>query len=92
MTYYPQNERGLGEVFTRMGVEIGYDSLFNVLKEFYPEPETTSSSTTNRRGYQHHRCGDTGKCGCRITPGEPPLGLAAVLLDDEWCRIRSKTR
>jgi hypothetical protein len=37
MTYYPQNQRNVGEVFTRMGVEIGYDSLFNVLKEFYPD-------------------------------------------------------
>ena len=37
MTYYPQNERNAGGVFSRMGVEIGYDSLFNVLKEFYPD-------------------------------------------------------
>jgi hypothetical protein len=37
MTYYPQNERSVGGVFSRMGVEIGYDSLFNVLKEFYPD-------------------------------------------------------
>ena len=37
MTYYPQSERSVGGVFTRMGVEIGYDSLFNVLKEFYPD-------------------------------------------------------
>jgi hypothetical protein len=37
MTYYPQAERSVGGVFTRMGVEIGYDSMFNVLKEFYPD-------------------------------------------------------
>ncbi len=37
MTYYPQSERSVGGVFSRMGVEIGYDSLFNVLKEFYPD-------------------------------------------------------
>jgi hypothetical protein len=37
MTYYPQSGRSVGGVFTRMGVEIGYDSLFNVLKEFYPD-------------------------------------------------------
>jgi hypothetical protein len=37
MTYYPQNERNVSGVFTRMSVEIGYDSLFNVLKEFYPD-------------------------------------------------------
>jgi hypothetical protein len=37
MTYYPQNQRNVSDVFTRMSVEIGYDSLFNVLKEFYPD-------------------------------------------------------
>jgi len=37
MTYYPQNERNVSGVFTRMSVEIGYDSLFNVMKEFYPD-------------------------------------------------------
>jgi hypothetical protein len=37
ITYYPQNERNIGGVFTRMGVEIGYDSLFNLMKEFYPD-------------------------------------------------------
>jgi len=36
-TYYPQNERGMGGVMTRMGVQIGYDALFNVVKEFYPD-------------------------------------------------------
>jgi hypothetical protein len=37
ITYYPQNDRNIGGVFTRMGVQIGYDSLFNVMKEFYPD-------------------------------------------------------
>jgi hypothetical protein len=37
ITYYPQSEHNLGGVFTRMGVEIGYDSLFNIMKEFYPD-------------------------------------------------------
>jgi hypothetical protein len=37
MTYYPSSERSVGGVFTRMSVEIGYDSLFNILKEFYPD-------------------------------------------------------
>jgi hypothetical protein len=37
MTYYPQSERSVSGVFVRMSVEIGYDSLFNVLKEFYPD-------------------------------------------------------
>ncbi len=37
MTYYPQKERGVSGVFSRMSVQLGYDSLFNVLKEFYPD-------------------------------------------------------
>lgn len=37
ITYYPQSERNIGGVFTRMSVQIGYDSLFNVMKEFYPD-------------------------------------------------------
>ncbi len=37
MTYYPQNERTVSGIFTRMSIEIGYDSLFNVMKEFYPD-------------------------------------------------------
>jgi hypothetical protein len=37
ITYYPQSERNIGGIFTRMTVEIGYDSLFNILKEFYPD-------------------------------------------------------
>jgi hypothetical protein len=36
-TYYPRNERGIGGIITRMNVQIGYDALFNVLKEFYPD-------------------------------------------------------
>ncbi len=35
--YYPQNDNNIGGVFTRMGVQIGYDSLFNIMKEFYPD-------------------------------------------------------
>ncbi|HEV8037434.1 MAG TPA: hypothetical protein VGP62_01125 [Bryobacteraceae bacterium] len=35
--YYPQNERGMGGILTRMSVQIGYDALFNILKEFYPD-------------------------------------------------------
>jgi hypothetical protein len=45
MTYYPPNQRSVGEVFTRMSVQIGYDSMFNVLKEFYPDL---------KRKFQHH--------------------------------------
>lgn len=37
ITYYPQSERNISGVFTRMGVEISYDALFNVMKEFYPD-------------------------------------------------------
>ncbi|MGD0299039.1 MAG: hypothetical protein ABSE86_18190 [Bryobacteraceae bacterium] len=35
--YYPQNERGMGGILTRMSVQIGYDAMFNILKEFYPD-------------------------------------------------------
>jgi len=36
-TYYPSSERGFGGVANRAFVQIGYDALFNVLKEFYPD-------------------------------------------------------
>lgn len=45
ITYYPQNEKNIGGVFTRMSVEIGYDSLFNIMKEFYPDL---------KRKFRHH--------------------------------------
>lgn len=45
ITYYPQNERNMGGVLTRMSVQIGYDSLFNVMKEFYPDL---------KRKFRHH--------------------------------------
>jgi hypothetical protein len=45
MTYYPHDERSVSGVFTRMSVEIGYDSLFNILKEFYPDL---------KRKFSHH--------------------------------------
>jgi hypothetical protein len=35
--YYPQQDRNVSGIFSRMGVQLGYDSLFNVLKEFYPD-------------------------------------------------------
>ena len=35
--YYPQNERGIGGILTRMSVQISYDAMFNILKEFYPD-------------------------------------------------------
>jgi len=35
--YYPRDERGIGAIFTRMGVQISYDAAFNILKEFYPD-------------------------------------------------------
>lgn len=44
-TYYPPNERNMGGVLTRMSVEIGYDSLFNLMKEFYPDL---------KRKFRHH--------------------------------------
>ena len=36
-TYYPRNERGIGGIFSRMTVQIGYDAFFNLCKEFYPD-------------------------------------------------------
>lgn len=45
-TYYPPNERNIGGVFTRMGVELSYDSLFNIMKEFYPDL---------KRKFRHHQ-------------------------------------
>lgn len=44
-TYYPRNERNIGGVLTRMSVEISYDSLFNLMKEFYPDL---------KRKFRHH--------------------------------------
>jgi len=35
--YYPRDERGIGGILTRMTVQIGYDAMFNILKEFYPD-------------------------------------------------------
>ena len=35
--YYPREDRNVGGIFTRMSTQIAYDSLFNVLKEFYPD-------------------------------------------------------
>jgi hypothetical protein len=45
ITYYPQDEKNVGGVFTRMTVQIGYDSLFNIMKEFYPDL---------KRRFSHH--------------------------------------
>jgi hypothetical protein len=45
MLYYPQGDRSVSGVFTRMTVGIGYDSLFNILKEFYPDL---------KRKFSHH--------------------------------------
>jgi hypothetical protein len=35
--YYPRSERGIGGILTRMSVQISYDAMFNILKEFYPD-------------------------------------------------------
>ncbi len=35
--YYPSSQRGIGNIATRAGFQLGYDALFNVLKEFYPD-------------------------------------------------------
>jgi hypothetical protein len=35
--YYPRDDRNLSGIFSRMSTQLGYDALFNVLKEFYPD-------------------------------------------------------
>ena len=35
--YYPSDERNVSGIFARMSTQLGYDSLFNVMKEFYPD-------------------------------------------------------
>ena len=35
--YYPRGDRRVADIFTRTGFQMGYDSMFNVLKEFYPD-------------------------------------------------------
>jgi hypothetical protein len=35
--YYPRGERGVADLFSRTGFQMGYDAMFNVLKEFYPD-------------------------------------------------------
>lgn len=35
--YYPQSERGIASIMTRMGVQMGFDAIFNVVTEFYPD-------------------------------------------------------
>jgi hypothetical protein len=58
MTYYPRNERSVGGVFTRMSFEIGYDSLFNVLKEFYPDLKRKFSHNHQRNSMRTDLGGD----------------------------------
>ena len=35
--YYPNSERGFSDIASRAAFQIGYDALFNILKEFYPD-------------------------------------------------------
>lgn len=35
--YYPKSERAFSDVATRAAFQIGYDALFNIVKEFYPD-------------------------------------------------------
>jgi hypothetical protein len=35
--YYPDNERNPGDFFSRMGVQVGFDAAFDVVKEFWPD-------------------------------------------------------
>jgi hypothetical protein len=35
--YYPSGNRRVSDILSRTGFQMGYDSIFNVLKEFYPD-------------------------------------------------------
>jgi hypothetical protein len=35
--YYPKGDRAVSDIFTRTAFQLGYDAMFNVLKEFYPD-------------------------------------------------------
>lgn len=35
--YYPKGDRAVSDIFVRTGFQLGYDAMFNVLKEFYPD-------------------------------------------------------
>jgi len=35
--YYPASERRAADIFSRTAFQMGYDAMFNVLKEFYPD-------------------------------------------------------
>ena len=36
-TYYPEQDRTVGHVFQNWGINLAYNSAYNVLKEFYPD-------------------------------------------------------
>jgi hypothetical protein len=44
--YYPRGDRHVSDIFTRTGFQIGYDAMFNVMKEFYPDL---------KRKFSHHK-------------------------------------
>src|SRR5260370_27593062 len=35
--YYPKSQRSFSDIAGRAGFQIGYDALFNIAKEFYPD-------------------------------------------------------
>lgn len=35
--YYPKGDRAVSDIFTHAAFQVGYDALFNVMKEFYPD-------------------------------------------------------
>jgi hypothetical protein len=35
--YYPKSERGFRDIANRAAFQIGYDAMFNIVKEFYPD-------------------------------------------------------
>lgn len=49
--YYPRGDRGFEDILTRTGFQMGYDAMFNVLKEFYPDL---------KRKFLHHNSAPLG--------------------------------
>ena len=45
--YYPKSERSFGDIANRAAFQIGYDALFNIVKEFYPDIKRKFSKKSN---------------------------------------------
>ena len=53
-TYHPGNRRGFGPAAERIGINIGTDAGFDVLREFWPEIAHALHLPFRVRGYQEH--------------------------------------